>query len=639
MSEVLHQSGSRNSGLLDEAGRLEKKPEPIAARHFDIPDSKIREDAEAQPYDFKVKRGINDVLSEVEDGMESAHLEISLDCVYDVEVYLENLSRLTRLGKFNDARDLYESCPPTLKDHPELHIDFFDTLLKQGAYETLVDLMANKDLSQLKELSKYGIFPNHYARSMSELANRRTFDSCNEVFRELGFDTILDSLNSNFVNLDSIKVQMLCNILYLDLEPEIYAQTPKKISKQLEIIMSNSSAWRHLYINLLSANRVWDMRDLFHALCSRYGIGDTIKLFTPREQIRSDSVRIENFIERFFAAWTHDFHGDESTELAILDILVTLSVQLLSHGSQTDVVVKRTISKAMAYANQYALSISLNNPENFQTSPHLRWILANERLARESPANSDLYPIPDYKYLKQSHGVLVWTCNLPIYVPLDPREGGHPIWKTQSRITPDNLLKIGLNASRRNGDYRLGAQYLEEIFYTSDSPLEVLSELSSLQKDVQGDRISYLRTCLTKYLLAVDTTAMEMLNNELRIFEEEISSSGSKALMVDPITDWCLPWIQSALYYSLNLTTPEISIMMNQEKTYEALPYDFKRLLAELGKRDGTHKLYHPKEVLPEKFAEPCKGTFYRDGNFIICDSSGYFTRLFTASDNENSTD
>ncbi|EDN93207.1 hypothetical protein SS1G_09073 [Sclerotinia sclerotiorum 1980 UF-70] len=355
-------------------------------------------------------------------------------------------------------------------------------------------------------------------------------------------------------------VQMLCNILYLDLEPEIYAQTPKKISKQLEIIMSNSSAWRHLYINLLSANRVWDMRDLFHALCSRYGIGDTIKLFTPREQIRSDSVRIENFIERFFAAWTHDFHGDESTELAILDILVTLSVQLLSHGSQTDVVVKRTISKAMAYANQYALSISLNNPENFQTSPHLRWILANERLARESPANSDLYPIPDYKYLKQSHGVLVWTCNLPIYVPLDPRE-------------------------------------------------------------------------------AVDTTAMEMLNNELRIFEEEISSSGSKALMVDPITDWCLPWIQSALYYSLNLTTPEISIMMNQEKTYEALPYDFKRLLAELGKRDGTHKLYHPKEVLPEKFAEPCKGTFYRDGNFIICDSSGYFTRLFTASDNENSTD
>ncbi|CAD6441218.1 10a16c00-4435-48b4-a16b-e76d2bb46329-CDS [Sclerotinia trifoliorum] len=441
----------------------------ITGRHFDeLPDSRLQEDAKAKPCNLKIEKGVNAVLSGVEGGIESAHLEISLDCVHDVEAYLENLSRLTRLGKYNDARDLYESCPPTLKDHPELYIDFFDTLLKQGAYETLVDLMANNDLSQLKGLSKYGFFPNHYAQS---------------------------------------------------------------------IVMSSSSAWHHLYINLLSANRIWDMRDIFHALCSRYGIGDTIKLFTPRRQLCSDSVRTERFIEKFVAAWTHNFHGDESTELAILDILVTLSLQLLSHGSQTDVVVKRIISKATAYANQCALSISLNNPENVQTSPYLRWILANERLAREPPTNSDLHPIPDYKYLKQSHGVLVWTCNLPIYVPLDPREGGHPTWETQSRITPDNLLKLGLNASRRNGDYRLGAQFLEEIFYTSDSLLEVLSELSRLQKDVQGDRISYLRTCLTKYLLAVDTTAMEMISDELRAFDEELYSSDSKALMVDPITD------------------------------------------------------------------------------------------------------
>ncbi|KAJ8068473.1 hypothetical protein OCU04_004027 [Sclerotinia nivalis] len=617
-------------------------PQDIAASyHKQLRKARKREDPEAALWFYDSTSGaeVDALLKEAKDCPGSAELKIGLDCSYDVEMCVEEFSRLTRLGKFIAARDLYDSYPPDLKNLPELYLDLFDTLLKQGAYEFLIDLMESRDLSELKASSKYGIFPNQYVRSISEIARRHVFDFSGSIFESTGIHTILIMLKSNFERLDSTQVQLLCNMFYLDSETERHIQTPKNISKELRTIMSKSLGWQHLYKHLLSAGRIWDMRDLFHALCSRYGVADTIKLFfDPWGPVASEAMLIEKFIERFIEAWTEHSQGDESIDLVILDILVTIALQLISHSSHNDEPVKKAINQAMAYANQSAISLSLYNPENVQTSPYLRWILANQRVAREIPTN--IYQIPDYDHLKESQGVLIWTCNLPIYVPLDPaNQTDRPLWENQSRRTPENLLKLGLNASRKNGDYALGVQYLEEIFYTSDAPLEIVNELSRLQRDVQGNRMGYLRTCLTKYLCATDTPAMKILSEELRQFDEEYLMSGSTAQTIDPITRWCQRGIQIALSFHLDRKPQTRLYLAKQEEAYEALPYDLKRLLAELGKRDSTHKLYSTEEALPKKFAEPCKGTVYRDGNYIICDSSGYFTKLFTAPDNEDFTD
>ncbi|KAM0315866.1 hypothetical protein ACHAO8_003512 [Botrytis cinerea] len=503
-----------------------------------------------------------DILDLAETPGSTGSMEVNFDCEYDLEAYLEDFSRLARKGKFDSAKDLFESCPSDLKDHPEFVLDFVDTLLKQGAYKTLVEFAADKESSLLKQLSDCGKIPSQYLSSLFELGRQRAFGYLpDDKMKDVWADEVRSELLANFENLDSIQA--------------LSKTVPKSVKLEF-------SGWFH-----------------------------------------------------FVFDWAHRSHGDESTELALLDLLVTISLQLLSHGSQNDPSITKVINQSMAHANQFAISLSLSNPENVQANPYLKWALANQRLAREAPSNTR--QIPDYKYMEQCQGVIIWASNLPIYVPLESHNLIPVQWKRQPRSTPENVLKLGLDNSRKNVDYSLVVQYLQEMFYTSESPLEVLSELSHIQEDMQGDKIGYLQTCLTKYLCASDKTVMESLSNELKEFDEKIRELDSSPRKIDPLTRWCQQRsIQAALHerlYGENLS--KNPFLEEQENAYRQLPYDFKRILAELEKEYGTHKLNSTDEALPKEFAEPCKRTIYRDGNFIICDSSGYFTSLFEESSHE----
>ncbi|KAM0132684.1 hypothetical protein ACHAP3_006354 [Botrytis cinerea] len=582
-----------------------------------------------------------DILDLAETPGSTGSMEVNFDCEYDLEAYLEDFSRLARKGKFDSAKDLFEFCPSDLKDHPEFVLVFVDTLLKQGAYKTLVGFAADKESSLLKQLSDCGKIPSQYLSSLFELGRQRAFGYLpDDKMKDGGADEVRSELLANFENLDSIQVQLLSNIIHLDFELVRYTGLLENVSQTTEIKTDNLLDWHSLYKHLLLTNRIWDMRDLFQALCSRYGVGDAIELFFKnRKQALSKTVPKSVKLEfsgwfHFVFDWAHRSHGDESTELALLDLLVTISLQLLSHGSQNDPSITKVINQSMAHANQFAISFSLSNPENVQANPYLKWALANQRLAREAPSNTR--QIPDYKYMEQCQGVIIWASNLPIYVPLESQNLIPVQWKRQPRSTPENVLKLGLDNSRKNVDYSLVVQYLQEMFYTSESPLEVLSELSHIQEDMQGDKIGYLQTCLTKYLCASDKTVMESLSNELKEFDEKIRELDSSPRKIDPLTRWCQRSIQAALHerlYGENLVTNPF--LEEQENAYQQLPYDFKRILAELGKESGTHKLNSTDEALPKEFAEPCKRTIYRDGNFIICDSSGYFTSLFEESSHE----
>ncbi|TGO63277.1 hypothetical protein BCON_0014g00660 [Botryotinia convoluta] len=569
-------------------------------------------------------------------------MEVTFDCECDLEAYLEDFSRLTRKGKFDAAKDLFESCPSDLRDHPEFVLDFVDTLLKQGAYKTLMDFAADKESNFLRLLSDCGHIPSQYLRSVFELGRRRAFGYLPDSDRkDVGADEVQLELLANFENLDSIQVQMLCNIIQLDSELAKYTKRLENIAQNPGITIDSSLDWHGLYKHLLSTNRIWDMRDLFQALCSRYGVGDAIKLFfkgrqqaASKEVLKPDKLELSGWFH-FVFDWTHLSHGDESTDLALLQLLVTISLQLLSHGSQNKPSITKIINQAMAHANQFAISLSLSNPENVQTSPFLKWALANQRLARELPSNPR--QIPDYKYIKQSQVVIIFTSNLPIYVPLDSHNLAPVQWKRQSRSTPESLLKLGLETSHKNGDYSLVVQYLQEVFYTSESPSDVLTELSQIQADIQGDKIGYLQTCLTKYLFASDKPAMKKLSNELKEFDEKIEELDFSSRRIDPLTRWCQRGIQAALYERLHadkLSTS--SYLKEQEHAYRELPHDFKRLLAELEKGHGAYKLHSTDEARPKEFAEPYKGTIYRENNFIICDTSGYFTRILEEPSHED---
>lgn len=191
------------------------------------------------------------------------------------------------------------------------------------------------------------------------------------------------------------------------------------------------------------------------------------------------------------------------------------------------------------------------------------------------------------------------------------------------------MLKLGLEISRKNGDYSLVVQYLQEILYTSDSPSKVLNELSHIQEDIQGDKVGYLQTCLTKYICTSDKTAMEDLSIELKTFDEDTKELDSPR-RIDPLTRWCQRGIQAALHERLHGSKILKNLYLKQQdNAYRELPHDFKRLLAELEKEHGNHQIYSVDEASPKGFMESCKGTIYRNDNFIIRDSSGYFTRTF----------
>lgn len=438
------------------------------------------------------------------------------------------------------------------------------------------------------------------------------------------------------------KVQLLCNIIQLDSEVEKNTQAREVPYKKSENPIRKSLDWHSLYRHLLSTNRIWDMRDLFHALCSKYGVADTINLLfknqkeviPPKKAPKSEDSEFSGWFH-FIFDWSHRSHGDESTDLALLDILVTISLQLLSHGGQNKDPVRKLIKQAISHANQFAISLSLSNPQNVQASPYLRWVLATQILRREFPMN--LHETPNMEYLKKASGILVWTCNLPIYVNLAPLYPCKVIWKPQPRRTPENLLNLGLDAARKNGDYSLAVQYLEEIFYTSNSPLQVLNELSHLQRDIQGDATGYLRTCLTKYLCATNISIAKALYNELREYDKQNRPSNPNPRFIDPITKYCQRVIQTALSVRLHRKTDTRDYLFKQQDIHQDLPYDFKRSLAELGKTDGTHNVF-PDEAVPKMLEAPCKGPIYRDGNFVICDSSGYFTKGFTATSKEGTS-
>ncbi|QSZ37785.1 hypothetical protein DSL72_008884 [Monilinia vaccinii-corymbosi] len=303
-------------------------------------------------------------------------MEVILDVEDDLEAYLEDFSRLTRKGKFNTAIQLFHACPLHLQDRPEFILDFLDTLLKQGAYKTLVDFNADKEQLLLNRLSECGTIPIYYLRSILELGRHHLFGFPESgLVKDVGADEVRSELLSNFEELDSIQVPLLRNLIQLDSEIEKFTKPPQNSQRKLVSIVDSSLNWHGLYRHLLSTNSIWDMRDLFHALCSRFGVGDTITLLfkTPKQAIPSAGLNLDDVNLRgwfhFVLDWTQCSHGDESTDLALLDVLVTMSLQLLLHGNENEEPIKKIITQAMAHANQFAISLSLSNSENVQASP------------------------------------------------------------------------------------------------------------------------------------------------------------------------------------------------------------------------------------------------------------------------------
>ncbi|KAI9650399.1 hypothetical protein NHQ30_000413 [Ciborinia camelliae] len=485
---------------------------------------------------------------------QDAMIHLEFDCNEDIESYLEELSRLKRLGRFNDARRYFDYCRTYCGDHPDLIVDYVDTLLAQGAFKDVLDLAKKEDHPILAE--DCGQIYHHYLHSALCIARAITLGWLEESVLEwrTAKSEMVSELQRDFTKLSSFQIKFLCHFIHLETTYDTVTYS-KNRSPGFESIWESS--WDELYTHLLCKNQVWDMRDIFHHILYAWGAKKLIKIIFGTEMGLNDSI------DKFVSQWAQD--GDESTDLAILDVLTTIALEEISLRNYLDTLSKQSINRCMDHARDIATSIRDKYPTCIKSSPYLRWILAEVRLAGLSGESREPSP---WSYLDTSSGSLTFFGHLPIYLPLGAENPG---WSITPRPGQSNeLLKLGLNTARDLGDYELEVFYLQELVHRSGVPQVYLPDLITLEKNVIGDKSGHLASCLAKYLLATEQESQRDLLNELSEIDRQETST---VVQGDPILKWQQRKIQLALCSSLGESKEQEDIFSWMEKSaYYQIP-------------------------------------------------------------------
>ncbi|TEY87385.1 hypothetical protein BOTCAL_0003g00660 [Botryotinia calthae] len=423
---------------------------------------------------------------------------LEFDCSEDIEDYLEELSRLKRLGRFNDAKRYFKACRVYCSDHPDLMIDYIDTLMSQGACKDVVELITVENPPILTK--DCGQIYHHYLHSALCVAKVLTLGWLEDAVLQWG-------------------------------------------QAKSELILEFK-------------------RD-----------------FTSLSSLQ----------------WTQE--NDESTDLAILDVLVTVLLQEISDNKFFDKAEKRSIDLCMVHAREIAISIKDNHPASIKSSPYLRWILAEIRWSNVSGERQKQSP---WSYLDNSPGILYFDGRLPIYVPFALENPG---W----RVLPHSehcveMLTLGLNTARDLGHYDLEVLYLEELVYRSSVPQSYLADLKGLQKNVMGNKSGYLSACLAQYLLAADEEAQKDLSNELSEIDQQEHSASREG---NPIMKWAQRKIQQALSHSLGGSREQQDLYSWMEKSaYLQIPDRYRDQLRQSHHFSHDIDYYRGGSQIPKYVAE-----------------------------------
>lgn len=318
-----------------------------------------------------------------------------------------------------------------------------------------------------------------------------------------------------------------------------------KVEKETDLVPETQfnywSNWGHLYRPLIAASQISDARDLIIASIEAEGTPNTWNIMF---QMDIHSIHAFN---RLLGDWNMA-HYDESTYLAILDILVSVICDLCSFSVTLP---KRehltTAERCLQHAHSVAICLKENSPELIKSRPYLRWVLAKSELERKlSPGEVNLH-----SHLSAFPGLVIWMNSLPIYVPM---KSENPLWRPglgeheQTSASPNELLEAAVGTACELGDYVTEIACLTELICCSSGALDVLGErfdrIRNLQLNSQGNTLDCQKTCLTRYLTTTTDQARRDLVAEIK--ELKGFKTGDYSL-----SEWCTLVIEDALCFSL----------------------------------------------------------------------------------------
>ncbi|KAF7889173.1 hypothetical protein EAF00_009473 [Botryotinia globosa] len=348
------------------------------------------------------------------DSTQDVTIHLDFECDEDIEAHVEELSRLRKLGDFEAALQYIESCPDECRNITDFAVNYVDILLIQG------DL----DYKKLERLGS--AFPKIYQQCID----------C-AIFKM----KILRTSGSEFD-------YNACSLLESEMAKELKSNFPRFNPIQ----RVPTTEWKTLYNYLASQNSVPDMRDLLDTTSE----SDVMSAIHVWFEINLVS---ENSISDFVALWTES--RDEYTEIALLDVLASMCLQIFSNHVYPRKEYVRHAIQCIEYAWQFANSVSSNSLKDTKSESYLTWILAEEKLSRILKKERTRLT----NHFRGFPGIFIWQRDLPIYVPFSNENPG---WVIDESLRQSNdLLELGLSTARELGNFLLEGKFLEEIILGS----------------------------------------------------------------------------------------------------------------------------------------------------------------------------
>ncbi|KAL6364430.1 hypothetical protein LRP88_01831 [Fusarium phalaenopsidis] len=479
-----------------QSGQPEKQPEPIH------PTERIQErsmSCSKKSHETKSPPPTSATFDVVCDPSRprNATIQVRLPVSPDLDEELEEFNRFVRRGEFGAAKAFFDQYLQIHSAYPWVFVQYAEMLFEMGDYKSLLQL---KSEPVFRLISLAPIDADFMALRILQINWELLKASCLcHSQHEIG--PVLDEICQPEMilpvseELGSTQVRITCLAMNLmDI-----SERSRAGAKELPGDLADWGNWESVYRQLQTQGRIWDFRDLFTTACTCFGIKSTEEQFFGSGTI----------FKALEDDWDNIAADDESTMLAVVDILTTmalLSIRQAEVGTPCETYLSRASSLVEAVISA--------SPSCAKSRPILRFMIAQSSLyLRTGRASHSAYNYLD-NFL--GFGAYQSEVDLPYYVPIGKENPGwEPPDLPKSSFEP---LEMALKASKELKDYQTQAQCLKELALWSREPSEFFEDLARLQTESQEDMEGYLSTCLSRYLVEKDKDAKAKLLKELNGF-------------------------------------------------------------------------------------------------------------------------
>ncbi|KAM3073438.1 hypothetical protein ACMFMF_006644 [Clarireedia jacksonii] len=468
------------------------------------------------------------------------HFELSIEV--DLDERLEEVARLRRFGHFTKAEQFFRDSLMAHIQNPRVAVEYADLLLDKGAIQHVRELVENEVVViPIQTRPNYtACIADLYWLIFQLIVNRANIAYQGSLFDSLSF------IRENRASLAALKARVSADfrLEFESMEVQLYKHLfhiraqigcASNFIDDLQLFVDGPVS-QTLYCNLLAQGQIWDFRDIFCASLYLNGPETTWHKFFGK------ACRQPDCLDRLIEDWSLD-ECDESSHLAILDILMTL----VEGSSRVSYEYFPKVEWCLKHARKLVEDMTTLNPETLSSRPYFRWINNEERYKRITLSDIASIATPsttnNFQYLDDFAGICILTGGIPLYIPAASENPG---WKPPELegISNESLTSV-MKLAEENGDSRIQVQCLDELICRSATPNKMIHELLELLEKKMGDNISYLYLNLSRYILAVDETSRTELYATL-------CNRRNVSYRANPLLGWCRAVIEDALARSLN---------------------------------------------------------------------------------------